>query len=490
MASPRRPGRPCRRRSGVCRWPPPCRSGVRCGWRPGCRCWPGGSRTPGGCWPWLAGLTGAGERAAAVAPRLRAGPAALLRGDRFDLDALDDATAQAEGLVAELGGGQGPAREGPRRPARTRGRRDPPLGIGPAGRGHGPGPPAGRDPRRPCRRRRRRRARRVPGLLHQPGRAAAGRGVPLAVGRSSSTRAWSTCAPPTAGWPRPCATPGHSANFPTSGKAMLRAVQARGRPRPDGVIALDPLAMRMPPRPPARRGSPATAASTPPAPSAKLTRDADLRWPDQDERRRYHQAVLATLVARFLSGNDLVAYRPGPRRRRGWAQRAGVRRRPGPAADAGRSPPRRRPGRPRGRRLPGRPDHQPQPQPGRPLPAPQHPPGRASSPATGRRRSTRTVKVVNAVPAGRSAGTLATHPAARGRAGLGHPRRPDGPAGGGHRAGTAGGPRRDRPGPGPGGHARRRLPPAAGGQRRRPASGTGSPPTPRCCSTCRSCGSR
>ena len=40
---------------------------------------------------------------------------------------------------------------------------------------------------------------------------------------------------------------------------------------------------------------------------AKLTRDADLRWPDQDERRRYHQAVLATLVARFLSGNDLVA---------------------------------------------------------------------------------------------------------------------------------------------------------------------------------------
>ena len=49
-----------------------------------------------------AGLTGAGERAVAVAPHLRAGPAALLRGDRFDLDALDDATAQAKGLVAEL----------------------------------------------------------------------------------------------------------------------------------------------------------------------------------------------------------------------------------------------------------------------------------------------------------------------------------------------------------------------------------------------------
>jgi hypothetical protein len=51
-----------------------------------------------------AGLTRAGERAVAVAPHLRAGPAALLRGDRFDLDALDDATAQAKGLVAELEG--------------------------------------------------------------------------------------------------------------------------------------------------------------------------------------------------------------------------------------------------------------------------------------------------------------------------------------------------------------------------------------------------
>jgi hypothetical protein len=37
-----------------------------------------------------------------MAPHLRAGPEALLRGDRFDLDALDDATAQAKGVVAEL----------------------------------------------------------------------------------------------------------------------------------------------------------------------------------------------------------------------------------------------------------------------------------------------------------------------------------------------------------------------------------------------------
>ena len=58
-----------------------------------------------------AGLTGAGERAVAVAPRLRAGPEALLRGYRFDLDALDDVTAQAEELMAELEAARAQLRE-------------------------------------------------------------------------------------------------------------------------------------------------------------------------------------------------------------------------------------------------------------------------------------------------------------------------------------------------------------------------------------------
>ena len=70
-----------------------------------------------------AGLTRAGERAVAVAPHLRAGPAALLRGDHVDLDALDDATAQAKGLVAELEGARAQldrVRGGPSNPGSTR----------------------------------------------------------------------------------------------------------------------------------------------------------------------------------------------------------------------------------------------------------------------------------------------------------------------------------------------------------------------------------
>jgi len=162
---------------------------VRCGWRPGCRCWRGvaDSRRLLAA---AAGLTGAGERAVAMAPHLRAGPEALLRGDRFDLDALDDATPQAKGVVAELEAPRAQlekVRGGPLEPGSTR-----------------------------------------PGAGHR------------------------------AGWTRPWAGP----------------VRWSRPSRPC--------------RPPSASASPAGAV-------AKLTRDADLRWPDQDERRRYHQAVLATL---------------------------------------------------------------------------------------------------------------------------------------------------------------------------------------------------
>ena len=100
---------------------------------------------------------------------------------------------------------------------------------------------------------------------------------------------------------------GTLANSPTTGKAMLRAAQARGRPRPDGVIVLDPLAMRKLLEATGPVAVPGYGRIDAADAVAKLTRDADLRWPDRDERRRYHQAVLATLVTRFLSGNDLVA---------------------------------------------------------------------------------------------------------------------------------------------------------------------------------------
>ena len=79
---------------------------------------------------------------------------------------------------------------------------------------------------------------------------------------------------------------------------MLRAAAAGGRPRPDAVIVMDPQAMRLlleatgPVAVPGYGRIDATGAV------ASLTRSAD---------PRYHQAVLATLVARFLSGHDVVA---------------------------------------------------------------------------------------------------------------------------------------------------------------------------------------
>jgi hypothetical protein len=85
------------------------------------------------------------------------------------------------------------------------------------------------------------------------------------------------------------------------------------------VIALDPVAMRRllevtgPVAVPGHGRIEAADAVR------RLTRDADLRWPSLDERRRFHQAVLATLVARLLTGNDLGRHRPGAGCRRGRA---------------------------------------------------------------------------------------------------------------------------------------------------------------------------
>jgi hypothetical protein len=53
------------------------------------------------------GLTGAAERAVAVARQLGPGESARLAGGRVDLDAVEDAAAQARAMVAELEGARG-----------------------------------------------------------------------------------------------------------------------------------------------------------------------------------------------------------------------------------------------------------------------------------------------------------------------------------------------------------------------------------------------
>jgi hypothetical protein len=254
-----------------------------------------------------AGLTRAGERAVAVAPHLQAGPAALLRGDHVDLDALDDATAQAKGLVAELEGARAQldrVRGGPLEPGvdETRrwalGRLDEAMGRAgplvatlealPAAVGVGE-------------------SRRYLVVLTSPAELRPAGGVPLAAREVVLDKGAVDLRPADTELAEALRDTGTSANFPTTGKAMLRAVQARGRPRPDGVIVLDPLAMRKLLEATGPVAVPGYGRIDAADAVAKLTRDADLRWPDRDERSRYHQAVLATLVARFLSGNDLVA---------------------------------------------------------------------------------------------------------------------------------------------------------------------------------------
>ncbi len=254
-----------------------------------------------------AGLTGAGERAVAVAPHLRAGPAALLRGDRFDLDALDEATAQAKGLVAELEGARvqlegvrgGPLEPGVDETRRwARGRLDDALGRArplaatldalPAALGVGE-------------------VRRYLVVLTSPSELRPSGGVPLAVREIELDEGVVELRPGGAELAQALHGAGGSAHFPDTGRAWLRAAEALGLPRADGVIALDPVAMRRlleatgPVAVPGY-GRVEAADAVP-----RLTRDADLRWPSLDERHRFHQAVLATLVARFLSGNDLVA---------------------------------------------------------------------------------------------------------------------------------------------------------------------------------------
>jgi Protein of unknown function (DUF4012) len=238
-----------------------------------------------------AGLTGAGERAVAVAPRLRAGSGALLRGDRFDLDALDDATAQAKGMVAELEAARAQLQEvrgGPLEPGvdETRrwalGRLDDALGRArplvatfdalPAGLGVDG-------------------ARRYLAVLTSPAEPLAVREVVLKDGVVDLRPGDGELA-------EALRDTGTAADFPPTGRAWLRAAEGLGRGRLDGVIALDPVAMRMLLEATGPVAVPGYGRIDAAGAEAQLTRDAD---------RRYHEAVLATLVARFLTGNDLVA---------------------------------------------------------------------------------------------------------------------------------------------------------------------------------------
>jgi hypothetical protein len=252
-----------------------------------------------------AGLTGAGDRAVAVAAHLRPGRGALLDGGRFDLGALGDATAQARGLVAELEAARGEL-------GRVRG---------------GPLAPGAGQTRRWALDRVEESAARARPVLATfealPGALGAGRprsyllvltgpagqpgGGPLAVREVVLDHGVAATRPGGGELVDALRGAGGAPDFATAGRALLAAARSGGRPRPDGVVALDPLAVRALLEATGPVAVPGYGRLDAAGAVRQLTRDAQARWPDPAQRRRYHQAALGAVVGRFLAGRDLVA---------------------------------------------------------------------------------------------------------------------------------------------------------------------------------------
>jgi hypothetical protein len=276
-------------------------------------------------------LTSAADRAVAVSVHLQSGRFAVLEHGRFDLNALEDAVAQAKGLVAELDGVRAElaqVRGGPLAPGADQTKRwalerldeavararpvVPTLQALPAAVGAG-------------------QAQTYLVALTNPAELRPGGGVPLAVLEVALDKGavevrardgeiaenvhntqvtWSAVrGDPWA--PKGRFTQFSQANssphFPTSGQELLRAYAARGRSTPDGVIAMDPLAMRALLEATGPVTVPGYGRLTAGNCVQRTTHDAYVRWPSREQRRRYNEALLNALIERLLSGRDLVA---------------------------------------------------------------------------------------------------------------------------------------------------------------------------------------
>jgi hypothetical protein len=276
-------------------------------------------------------LTGAADRAVAVSVHLQSGRFAVLEHGRFDLEALDRAVAQAKGLVAELdrvraelaqvhGGQFAPGADQTKRwalarldEATARARPVvPTLQVLPAAVGA-------------------ERPQTYLVALTNPAELRPSGGVPLAVLEvtldkgvvqvlSRDGEIVENVHNAQATWPAVAGNPwarggrfakfsmaNSSPHFPTSGRELLRAYAARGRPTPDGVISMDPLAMRAL----LRTTGPVTVVGYGQLTARNCVRltthDAYVRWPNREQRRRYNEALLNALIQRLLSGRDLVA---------------------------------------------------------------------------------------------------------------------------------------------------------------------------------------
>jgi hypothetical protein len=97
-----------------------------------------------------------------------------------------------------------------------------------------------------------------------------------------------------------------SPNFPTAGEELLRAYEAMGGGPADGVVSVDPLALRGFLGVTGGMTVPGYGRLTSDNVATQIMRDAYERWPDQNVRRRHNQALLEAVLRRLLDGRRLL----------------------------------------------------------------------------------------------------------------------------------------------------------------------------------------
>jgi Protein of unknown function (DUF4012) len=97
-----------------------------------------------------------------------------------------------------------------------------------------------------------------------------------------------------------------SPNFPTSGEELLRAYEAMVGGSADGVVSVDPLALRGFLGVTGAMTVPGYGRLTSATVATQMMRDAYERWPDRDVRWRHNQALLEAVLRRLLDGRQLL----------------------------------------------------------------------------------------------------------------------------------------------------------------------------------------
>jgi hypothetical protein len=132
-------------------------------------------------------------------------------------------------------------------------------------------------------------------------------GTPEAVARLRvSNGAIAVEAPPTGAAFTELADASSSPNFPTAGEELLRAYEAMGGGPADGVVSVDPLALRGFLGVTGGMTVPGYGRLTSDNVTTQIMGDAYVRWPDQNVRRRHNQALLEAMLRRLFDGRLLT----------------------------------------------------------------------------------------------------------------------------------------------------------------------------------------